>query len=209
MKTVILKIILLIGKIISYIYPLYASRKITIIKSAIYTARICGSFKKSGKNGRIGYPSMFIGSRYICIGNRTYIGKNAVITAWDRYMNDLFNPQINIGDNVIIGQYCHITAINKINIGNNVLTGRWVTITDNSHGRTDAESLLIPPKQRALHSPGYVVIEDNVWIGDKVTILPNVHIGKNSIIGANSVVTKDIPANCVAIGIPAVIKKHI
>ena len=47
------------------------------------------------------------------------------------------------------------------------------------------------------------MIEDNVWIGDKVTILANVKIGHNSIIGANSVVTKDIPPYTVVGGIPA------
>jgi acetyltransferase-like isoleucine patch superfamily enzyme len=110
---------------------------------------------------------------------------------------------------VNIGEYCHITAINKITIGNGVLTGRWVTITDNSHGKTDKNSFSIPPAKRALYSAGAVIIEDNVWIGDKVTILPNVHIGKNAVIGANSVVTKDIPENSVVAGIPAKVVKIV
>ena len=54
-----------------------------------------------------------------------------------------------------------------------------------------------------LCSKGPVVIEDNVWIGDKVTILGGVTIGDNAIIGANSVVTHDIPSNCMAAGMPA------
>jgi len=69
--------------------------------------------------------------------------------------------------------------------------------------------LSIPPKNRTLYSSGPVIIEDCVWIGDKVTILPNVRIGKNTIIGANSVVVKDIPGNCVAGGIPAKVIKII
>jgi acetyltransferase-like isoleucine patch superfamily enzyme len=48
-----------------------------------------------------------------------------------------------------------------------------------------------------------VTIEDNVWIGDKATILPNVHIGKGAIIAANAVVTHDVPAYAVAAGNPA------
>jgi acetyltransferase-like isoleucine patch superfamily enzyme len=94
-------------------------------------------------------------------------------------------------------------------LGNGVLTGRWLTITDNSHGKIDSESFLVPPVKRFLYSPGAVLVDENVWIGDKVTILPNVHIGKNVIIGANAVVTKDIPANCVAAGNPAKIIKVI
>lgn len=50
---------------------------------------------------------------------------------------------------------------------------------------------------------GKIKIEDNVFIGTKSTILPNVKIGENSIVGANSLVTKNIPSNCVAAGNPA------
>ena len=84
-----------------------------------------------------------------------------------------------------------------------------MTITDNSHGKSDYESLSIPPILRLLHSKGPVIIEDGVWIGDKVTILPGVRIGENSIIGANALVTKDVPANCVVGGVPAKLIKII
>ncbi|MNH41091.1 putative acetyltransferase [compost metagenome] len=54
-----------------------------------------------------------------------------------------------------------------------------------------------------------VVIEDNVWIGEMVSILPGVTIGRGTIIGANSVVTKDLPPNVIAVGSPAIpIKKY-
>jgi acetyltransferase-like isoleucine patch superfamily enzyme len=124
-------------------------------------------------------------------------------------MEQKFTPSITIGDNCSIGEYCHITSINSITIGNGVLTGRWVTITDNSHGSSSLEEFYIQPSKRKLYSKGSVVIEDNVWIGDKVTILPGVHIGYGSIIGANAVVTKDVPANCVVGGNPAKIIKVI
>ncbi len=54
-----------------------------------------------------------------------------------------------------------------------------------------------------------VVIEDHVWIGFNVAILKGVTIGKGAIIGAGSVVTKDIPDNCVVYGNPAKIKRNI
>ena len=100
-------------------------------------------------------------------------------------------------------------VINKIIIGDNVLTGTKVTITDNSHGIFSEHDLFFPPELRTLQSDGPVIIEDNVWIGDKVTILPNVIIGRNSIIGANSVVTKNVPPNSVAVGIPAKVIKSL
>ena len=54
-----------------------------------------------------------------------------------------------------------------------------------------------------------VVIEDNVWIGEKASIMPGVHIGKGAIIAANSVVTHDVPAYAVVAGVPAKIVKQL
>ncbi|MBR4745404.1 MAG: hypothetical protein IK070_01685, partial [Clostridia bacterium] len=68
-------------------------------------------------------------------------------------------------------------ATNAIIIGDALLTGRWVTITDNSHGDTSIECLKLKPIARSIVSKGPVKIGNNVWIGDKATILPNVTIG--------------------------------
>jgi acetyltransferase-like isoleucine patch superfamily enzyme len=94
-------------------------------------------------------------------------------------------------------------------IGNNVLTGPRVLITDNAHGASVDTIIDIAPIERELSSKGPVIIEDNVWIGEGSMIMPNVTIGKCSIIAANSVVTKDIPAYCVAAGSPARIIKTL
>ena len=60
-----------------------------------------------------------------------------------------------------------------------------------------------------LYRKGPVVIEDNVWIGEKASIMPGVHIGKGAIIAANSVVTHDVPAYAVVAGVPAKIVKQL
>lgn len=59
------------------------------------------------------------------------------------------------------------------------------------------------PIKRELKSKGPVIIGNNVWLADKVTICPGVTIGEGSIVGANSVVTKSIPPCSVAAGVPA------
>jgi acetyltransferase-like isoleucine patch superfamily enzyme len=64
------------------------------------------------------------------------------------------------------------------------------------------------PIKRSLFSKGPVIIGDNVWIGDKATILPGVSIGNGAVIAANAVVTKDVPAYSVAAGNPARIIKQ-
>lgn len=100
-----------------------------------------------------------------------------------------------------------ITAIHSVVIGNGVLTGRNVLITDNAHGESVAS--YIPPGDRCLVSKGSTVIEDNVWLGDNVSILPGVHVGKGCIVGTNSVVTKNVPPYCVVGGIPAKVLKNM
>ena len=75
-----------------------------------------------------------------------------------------------------------------------MLTGKWVTITDNSHGETDKDTLGMRPQKRPVTSKGPVIIGNNVWIGDKATILPGVTIGDGAVIAANAVVTKDVLA---------------
>lgn len=90
-----------------------------------------------------------------------------------------------------------------------MLTGKKVLITDNAHGESTPDLLDLAPIKRPLYSKGPVYIEDNVWIGEKASIMPGVRIGKGSIIASNSVVTKDIPPYCVAAGIPAKVIKQI
>ena len=65
------------------------------------------------------------------------------------------------------------------------------------------------PLEREVYSKGPVIIEKNVWIGDKVTILPGVTVGQGAVIAANSVVSKDVPAFSVVGGIPAKLLKNI
>lgn len=176
------------------------------IRDAIYSKWI--GYKFNNQTLLIKKPVNFLlGTQYFSIGDKTSFGKFCVLTAWDRSEGDIFTPEVKIGRNCSFGDYIHLTCINKIIIGNNVLTGRWVTITDNSHGKTEWENLKEIPLKRNLYSKGPVVIEDNVWIGDKATILPGVRIGKSSVIAANSVITKDVPPYSVVAGNPAKIIK--
>lgn len=143
------------------------------------------------------------GCQYFKIGSNTAFGRLIVLTAWDEYEGEHFTPQIIIGDNCNFGDYNHLTCIDCIKIGNGCLTGRWVTISDNNHGTTSLKELSLPPIERKLHSKGPVTIGDNVWIGDKATILAGVSIGDGAIVAANAVVTKSIPPYAVAAGNPA------
>lgn len=173
----------------------------------VYQEYIRGKFANAvGVN--FGKEMIIRGEDCISIEAGTCFGNYDILTAWERSCTgEIFHPQIIIGGNCNFGEYNHITSTNRIQIGDNLLTGRWVTITDNSHGETDQKTLHIPPFYRKITSKGSVVIGNNVWIGDKATILPGVSIGDGAVIAANSVVTKDIPAYCVAGGCPAKVIK--
>lgn len=112
-----------------------------------------------------------------------------------------YGQNIHIGKNVFINAGCTFQDQGGIFIGDNVLVGPQVVIATLNHD--------FDPQKRKSMNPSSVVIENNVWIGGNVTICPNVTIGKNSIIGAGSVVTRDIPKNSVAVGVPAKVIKSI
>lgn len=117
-----------------------------------------------------------------------------------------YEPSLTIGSNVVCGYGVHIAATNCVRIGNDVLMGSRVIITDHNHGvyRGVLQSSPVePPADRLLTSDAETIVEDNVWIGDGVAILPGSWIGRGSVIGANSVVNCRIPSGCIAVGNPA------
>ena len=162
-----------------------------------------------GKSMTVGPHFVVRGGAYITIGDDFHCGPDTTIAAWDRYQGEIFHPHIVIGAGVRINASAYISAIDSITIGDNVLFGRGVLIVDNSHGRLSPEEVDIPPAQRKLYSKGPVVIEDNVWLGEGVAVMPGVRIGYSAVIGAHSVVTSDIPARCVAVGSPARVIKQL
>ena len=200
----------MIGTVLGWLRIGFFIRVLKDAHRVIYTGRMRCYFKSIGEQTFF-VPSIryLNGSNNISIGNNCTFGKNAVLTTWEKHEGKTFNPTIDIGSRCNFGDYLHLTCIDEIKIGNDVLTGRWVTITDNSHGTTDYSELEHEPLKRKLFSKGPVIIGDNVWIGDKATILPNVKIGQGAVIGANSVVTKDVPPFSVVGGNPAKIIKRM
>lgn len=191
-----------------YLYPYKYRIKFKILSDYFRGQCFCRHFKKCGKELMVGKRAMLRGLNYVMLGDNVSFDDGVCLTLWPEFSSD-YPPSMSIGNNCNFGAYNHITCVNCICIGDNCLTGKYVTISDNSHGNTDAVSLSMPPNNRAVVSKGGVKIGNNVWIGDKATILPGVTIGNGCIVAANSVVTKSVPDNCVVAGVPAIIVKSI
>ena len=119
---------------------------------------------------------------------------------------------IFIGDKVIINMNCTFVDNNRIDIGNNVLIASNVQIYTATHSVRLDERMVQNWSEGQEICRTYalpVKIEDGVWIGGGVIILPGVTIGRSSVIGAGSVVTRSIPENCVAVGNPCRVIKQI
>jgi acetyltransferase-like isoleucine patch superfamily enzyme len=103
--------------------------------------------------------------------------------------------RIVVGDSTFINYGSSISAHELVTIGRHCLLGHYTLILDNNEHDIRVHSVLPPSNP--------VVIEDHVWIGSRVSILPGVRIGHHAVVGLGSVVTKDIPPHCVAVGNPA------
>lgn len=177
--------------------------------TVLYSGYVGSQFATCGSNFSVKRHMLLLrGANNIHVGSNVWIGKGVQLTAWEKSRSGQeFTPSISIGNGSSIGDYSHVTCINRISIGNGVRMGKNILISDNAHGASDLSLLDTAPNYRPLISKGPIIIEDNVWIGEKSSILPGVHIGYGAIIGAGSVVTKDVPAYSVVAGNPARIVK--
>lgn len=112
-------------------------------------------------------------------------------------------PKIRIGAGTYINRNTFIDASQSIAIGKECAIGPGCYITDHDHGIEDN----LPPLAQPLISQP-TKIGDRVWIGANVTILKGVTIGQDAVIGAGSVVTKDVPAGAIVVGVPAKVIRY-
>lgn len=106
-----------------------------------------------------------------------------------------YGQNITIGENVFLNSGCHFQDQGGITIGDGTFLGHCVVLATLNHCED--------PADRSKTIPAPIVIGKNVWIGSHATVTPGVTIGDGAIVAAGAVVTRDVPANTVAAGVPA------
>ena len=163
--------------------PTFLNGNTTIVGSSSGGARLSGSSISVGDFATfIAAPDDFI-----------------QMTSWDA--GD-WKGEIKIGDYVLISPGVRMMAALKISIDDSCMFGHGACITDADwHGIYDRTKVVGEPKP--------VILEKNVWVGEDAMICKGVTVGENSIIGARSVVTKDVPPNCIYAGNPAAFIRNL
>mgnify|MGYP003308158982 CR=1 FL=1 len=168
------------------------------------------SIAQVGKNLEVGVHSNCTAEKKGLIK----IGDNCAIAG---SLYSMADGKIEIGDYTEIRENSVVGSVESVKIGSYVMISNNIRIYDNNNHPTD------PAKRKEMCKNGFygeawrwtywdhkpVVIEDNVWIGQYVTILKGVRIGKGAIIGTKAVVTKDVPENTIVAGNPARIVKKL
>ena len=114
-----------------------------------------------------------------------------------------YGKNIHLGNDVFINCYCYLMDGANITIGNHVFIGPYCGFYTASHP-LDAKR-----RNEGLEQALPITVGDDCWFGANVSIMPGVTIGQGCVIAAGSVVTKDVPDNCLVAGAPAKVIKKI
>lgn len=122
-----------------------------------------------------------------------------------------YGVNINVGNGVFFNYGCTLLDISPITLEDGVWLGANVTIATPCHPLLAHERIntQYPDGFHDLEYSKPVTIKKNAWIASNVTICGGVTIGENTVVGAGSVVTRDLPANCIAVGSPARVLRYL
>lgn len=114
-----------------------------------------------------------------------------------------YGSNVTLGSRTFVNYHLTLADVAAITIGDDCQIGPNVQLLTPIHPSAPG------PRRERLERAEPIVIGDNVWLGGGVTVLPGVSIGNNAVIGASAVVTKDVPANVVAVGNPARVLREV
>lgn len=172
------------------------------LRRTLCTAMWRSRLASCGPGVSIDPPAWIVGAGSICLGSGVRVWRFARLEAIGPCDG---KARIIIGDGSVIQPFVHIGAAESVQIGEGCLFASQVYISDHDHDWSDPMRPVVSNRSIVV-AP--VKIGAFVWLGERVVVLKGVSIGERSIIGAGSVVTRDVPAFCIAAGAPArVIRK--
>lgn len=133
----------------------------------------------------------------VVLGDNVNIGESTRIEASGTITN--IGKGIKVGNNSGIGAFSFIGGAGGVVIGNDVIMGQWVSFHPENH---NFDRLDIPIRMQGINRKG-IVVEDNCWIGAKVTFIDGAHVGHGCVVAAGALVRGYIPPFSVAAGVPA------
>jgi acetyltransferase-like isoleucine patch superfamily enzyme len=145
------------------------------------------------------------GIAFVCPGVQLEIGRDARVVlgrwSWLGHGTKLraHEGEIEIGAKTVLGQECTISAYQHVSIGRECIVADRVMLIDFDHGVVEVER---PIRLQGIYKRD-VRVGHNVWLGYGACVLRGVTVGDNAVIGTSAVVTRDVPANAVAGGVPA------
>lgn len=170
-------------------------------------------FGNTPRNVRIDLPRRIVHPERMYLGDNIWLGPGSLLIALTRYpgaamqnperpvaMPQRFESKIVLGHRVTATGELQIAAHSEVIVEDDVLFATNVNLTDGLHGYHNADE---PFKYQPIFKIAPIVIRRGCWIGQNVVVMPGVTIGEQTIVGANSVVTENLPAQCIAVGNPA------
>lgn len=195
--------LILISKILSKLRITRVFEKLRVLKYLLLS-----DVKHLDCKGILNQPTIFSGPGKIIIAPNAQLGYKPAPFFYCGYMYlsvRSANSVITVDEGAYLNNNCVIVSEGEgVYIGKNTLVGTNVSIYDSDFHNLD-------PNKRTTGIPNTakVTIEDNVFLGSNVCVLKGVTIGKNSVIANGSVVTKSIPDNVIAAGVPAKVIKEL
>lgn len=139
----------------------------------------------------------------VSIGSRTRIGAHSILGATNHL--GALGKGIHIGADSAIGQFSFVGAHGGVEIGDNVIMGQYVSFHAQNHNFSDPA---LPIRLQGTTSRG-IRIEDDVWVGAKATFLDGSHVSSHSVVAAGAVVAGSFPPGVVIGGVPARVLRNI
>jgi acetyltransferase-like isoleucine patch superfamily enzyme len=192
-----------------YTLPELAMNFFRLMVYSRLTSALKHSFARRGTGVVIDYTSCIQGSNFMVIDDDSWLQRYVWLTCPLIEMKEPPKaPVLRIGKRVQLGPRSFISAVNDIQIDDDVLFAPNVYISDHIHAY---EAPGVPIKDQGLSPYGRVRVGRGAWLGINTVIAAagkDIEIGEGSVISANSVVTRSVPARCVAAGNPARVIKR-